>query len=95
MTWTRLATSQGGLLSEPVQALVITSLDPALGSLDRLHMSALQTLSEVSPFQRDRVAAQLMQPGYVRKLLELFSVRRLSHWQRLVVLGTHDPETAG
>ena len=34
-----------------------------------------QTLSEVSPFQRDRVAAQLMQPGYVRKLLELFSVR--------------------
>ena len=35
-----------------------------------------QTLSEVSPFQRDRVAAQLMQPGYVRKLLQLFSVRR-------------------
>ena len=37
-----------------------------------------QTLSEVSPFQRDRVAAQLMQPGYVRKLLELFSVRRVT-----------------
>jgi hypothetical protein len=38
----------------------------------------MQTLSEVSPFQRDRVAAQLMQPGYVRKLLELFSVRNVS-----------------
>ena len=41
-----------------------------------MSMCSAQTLSEVSPFQRDRVAAQLMQPGYVRKLLELFSVRR-------------------
>ncbi len=33
-----------------------------------------RALREVSPFQRDRVAEQLMRPGYLRRLLDLFRV---------------------
>ena len=33
-------------------------------------------LREVSPFQRDRVAEQLLRPGYLRRLLDLFRVSR-------------------
>ena len=31
-----------------------------------------QILGELSPFQRERAALQMLQPGYVRKLLDLF-----------------------
>ena len=36
----------------------------------------VQILSELSPFQRDRGALQMLQPGYVRKLLDIFRVSR-------------------
>ena len=46
------------------------SMDP------HVSYAACQALAEVSLFQRDRVAGQLLQPGYVAKLLNLFRVRR-------------------
>ncbi|EIE26200.1 DUF625-domain-containing protein [Coccomyxa subellipsoidea C-169] len=39
-----------------------------MGSLPDL----AKILSELSPFQRDRAAAQVLRPGYIRKLLEIF-----------------------
>lgn len=44
---------------------------PELSNLE----SVARALSEVSLFQRDRMAAQLARPGYLRKLLEIFRVR--------------------
>jgi hypothetical protein len=38
----------------------------------------LQVLAHVPPMQRERVAQLLMGPGYLRKLLDLFRVRRPS-----------------
>jgi hypothetical protein len=35
----------------------------------------MQILTELSPFQQERVAAQLLRPGYMRKLLDLFRVK--------------------
>ncbi len=38
-------------------------------------MPCAQILSELSPFQRERAALQMLQPGYTRKVLDLFRVR--------------------
>ena len=38
--------------------------------------ASVQVLSELSPFQRERGAAQMLQPGYIRSLLDIFQV----HW---------------
>jgi hypothetical protein len=35
-----------------------------------------RALREVSPFQRDRVAEQMLRGSYLRRLLDLFRVRR-------------------
>ena len=40
-----------------------------------LVVCVVQILMELSPFQRDRAAAQAMRPGYVRSLLDIFRVR--------------------
>ena len=37
----------------------------------------VQILSELSPFQRERGAAQMLQPGYVKSLLDIFQVRSI------------------
>ena len=34
----------------------------------------MQVLSELSPFQRERGAGQMLQPGYIRSLLDIFQV---------------------
>ena len=39
----------------------------------RVHCA--QILAELSPFQRERAALQMLRPGYMRKLLDLFRVR--------------------
>lgn len=41
---------------------------PELGALDEV----ARVLSHVSPFHRERIAAQLLRPGYLRALLDLF-----------------------
>ena len=41
-------------------------------------LHCMQILGELSPFQRERAALQMLQPGYVRKLLDLFRVRTLA-----------------
>ena len=39
----------------------------------------LQVLAELSPFQRERAAAQMLQAGYVRSLLDIFQARSSRH----------------
>ena len=40
-------------------------------------LALVQILSELSPFQRERGAAQMLQPGYVKSLLDIFQVRSI------------------
>ena len=42
-------------------------------------LSPLQILAELSPFQRERAAAQILQAGYVRSLLDIFQARSSWH----------------
>ena len=42
-------------------------------------LSPLQVLAELSPFQRERAAAQMLQAGYVRSLLDIFQARSSRH----------------
>lgn len=54
--------------------------------LDLLLPSILQALTEVSLFQRDRLAQQLVaRRGYLHKLLEIFRVCLVAGWQRAAV----------
>ena len=45
--------------------------------------ASVQVLSELSPFQRERGAAQMLQPGYIRSLLDIFQVHCLPAWSAL------------
>ena len=38
-----------------------------------------QVLAELSPFQRERAAAQMLQAGYVRSLLDIFQASSSRH----------------
>lgn len=51
--------------------------------------AALQVLAELSPFQRERGAAQMLQPGYVRSLLDIFQVQGFSYCVPPASLSAH------
>lgn len=73
----------GGPLGPGADASCTLPDSPELSNLEVL----ARALSEVSLFQRDRMAAQLGRPGYLAKLLDIFRVRRRKGCCRAGVLG--------
>ena len=77
-SWQRCLAHPGVALGEAArrqqagQGLVKRAGDP---DDDGVGLPHVQILSELSPFQRERAALQMLQPGYTRKVLDMFRVR--------------------
>lgn len=67
------------VLGEVLEVSTCLSVVVSVVSVSACVWCVVQILAHVPPLQRERVAQVLMAPGYLRKLLDLFRVRRVKH----------------